>query len=316
MFYLSDEERQYLLKGLIPKSRDIPVNSELRGWNWHQPPLAPPYDRRVALYEVAGRYCRTGRDLYLRRIMHERLDPTPEMVEGRVLHAAAVSVFTRAKKLIYTLGVSRYLEIFHDLLEVDYSCMSDPPDSIDVEALTDRVRRLWDYEYRNITARIQAILSRQPRIGDDSLAFQAVPVVLEQRLDGGFLGLSHHLSADAFIFSEPMILELKFGPALDFYRLYTTGYALVLESLTEYPVNLGCLIYPRYLPDGRILVEKDFHIVDDELRQWFIEERDEKMRMLTDEVDPGKPDICYEKCTFLKTCWGDVRPKVGPLLRK
>jgi len=64
------------------------------------------------------------------------------------------------------------------------------------------------------------------------------------------------------------------------------GYALVMEALHEYPVNLGCLVYVDFKGD-RMIVRKDIHIIDDELRQWFIEERDEKMRMIYEEIDPG-----------------------------
>lgn len=43
--------------------------------------------------------------------------------------------------------------------------------------------------------------------------------------------LSSNLSADAFTFSEPMILDLKFGRPQKFHRLSTTGYALVMEAV-------------------------------------------------------------------------------------
>lgn len=51
------------------KSRSRDVAPELRGWNWHQPPLEPAYDVTLAVYEVPGKYCSTGRDVY------EEIDP-------------------------------------------------------------------------------------------------------------------------------------------------------------------------------------------------------------------------------------------------
>ena len=41
----------------------------------------------------------------------------------------------------------------------------------------------------------------------DSRVALTLSVVLEQKLDGSFMGLSSFLSADAFTFSEPMILD-------------------------------------------------------------------------------------------------------------
>jgi len=305
MYFLTMEERQYLIKGLLPKSREIPVSNELRGWNWNQPPLASSYEIKLALSEVASKFCSTGRDLYLKRVLGEKASPNILMIEGLILHDVLAKIFIKAKKLIYTLGVSQFFSIIEELSKIDYSIDEKWKKSLekqDLAKIEKEIRIIWDFEHRSITSRLQETLAKQPYISEDSLAYLALPLVLEQRLDGSFLGLSHHLSTDAFVFMEPMILDVKFGGAKDFYRLSTTGYALVMESLYEYPVNLGCLIYPKFLEDGRLVIDKDFHIIDDELRQWFIEERDEKMRMIFDEFDPGKPDKCWEFCHYKEKC--------------
>ncbi len=142
---------------------------------------------------------------------------------------------------------------------------------------------------------------RQPHIGTDSLVNLALPVIVEQKLDGTFLGLSRHLSADAFVWSEPMVLDIKFGRKEQFHRLSTTGYALVMESIYEYPVNLGCLAYVSF-SDGMVMVEREFHLIDDELRQWFIESRDERARLVEEEIDPGLPEKCPASCPFYRHC--------------
>ena len=71
----------------------------------------------------------------------------------------------------------------------------------------------------------------------------AIPVVVEQKLNGSFLGLSGMLSTDALTYAEPIVVDLKFDPRRNFYRLATTGYALVLEALYDFPVNIGCVVY-------------------------------------------------------------------------
>lgn len=50
-------------------------------------------------------------------------------------------------------------------------------------------------------------------------------------------------------------------------------------------------------------MKKDIHIIDDELRQWFIEERDQKMRMIYEEIDPGLGN-CYDSCPYILQCRG------------
>jgi len=47
MYYLSEDERKHLLKGLLPKTRRTEVAEELRGWSWPEPPLLPHGKGRV-----------------------------------------------------------------------------------------------------------------------------------------------------------------------------------------------------------------------------------------------------------------------------
>ena len=61
-------------------------------------------------------------------------------------------------------------------------------------------------------------------------------------------------------------------------------------------------LYAEFKGD-RLVVKKDIHIIDDELRQWFVEERDDKMRMLYEEIDPGLAE-CYDYCPYILHCRG------------
>lgn len=304
MYFLNDEEKKQLVKNFLPKSRQTDIAEELRGWNWHQPPLAPVYDLRLALYEVANSYCSTDRDLYLRRIDGIKAKPNPAMVMGRVLHDVLVQILVGAKKTIYRQGLENVRQLIMELSSPPTLNLMKPGhiSEEDWDDIKRKANILAQYEASRIQARLQDVLVKQPYIGVDSLVAQVLPVVVEQKLDGSFLGLSQNLSSDAFTFSEPMILDLKFGEPQKFHRLTATGYALVMEALHEYPVNLGCLVYVDFKGD-RMIVRKDIHIIDDELRQWFIEERDEKMRMIYEEIDPGFGD-CYRQCPYTLNCRG------------
>ncbi|MDI6893164.1 MAG: type I-A CRISPR-associated protein Cas4/Csa1 [Bacillota bacterium] len=318
MYFLTEEERKRLLKGLIPKSRQNEVNEDLRGWNWNRPPLEPLYDVKLALYEVASRYCPTGRDLFLRRVHKVKPPPNRAMTLGSVFHDTLVSIMVRAKRLIYEKGVAGYQEIVQTLREPDPAPLERHRASLGDEGFEEVMRRcriIWEFEAARIIARIQEYLAKQPYIGEDSLVSLAIPVVVEQKLDGSFLGLSANLSADAFTFSEPMVLDLKFGDRRPFHRLTTAGYALVMEALHEYPINVGCLIYAEFRED-RLVISKDFHLIDDEVRQWFIEERDEKMRMIAEEIDPGRADDCHPACPYHPTCWPSDGRQPGPRSRR
>lgn len=311
MYFFSDEEKKYLYRGLLPKAREMGVAEELRGWNWPQPPLAPIYDSVLALFEVAGAYCPTGRDLFLRRVAGVKTKPSVAMMRGAVLHGALVYLLVAAKRIIYTVGVDNHQQILAALDELppyppecwplEDSFAGEDPESYG--RLLQNVRVLTDFEKARLAARIQEILVRQPHIGEDSLVSLAIPVVLEKKLDGTFLGLSANLSTDAATFPEPVIIDLKFGRPQPFHRLTTTGYALVMESLFEFPVNLGCLVYAEFRED-RLLIKRDLHIISDELRQQFCEARDEKARLVAEEIDPGVPENCPPGCPYWSVCRG------------
>ena len=303
MYFLSEEEKRLILRKLLPQAREHEVHPDLRGWNWAQPPLAPVYEAMLGLYEIAGQYCPTGRDVYLRHVQGVRPPPNMLMVEGSLLHEALTSIILAAKRAIYNQGIECLAGLKALTRPEPTGLGAETLTLPEREALEDKLDTLWDFEYHRIIARVQDVLTRQPHVRADALAALALPVVVEQRLDGRFLGLSAHLSADAFVFSEPMMLDIKFGKRRDFHRLATTGYALVMESLYEFPVNVGCVVYPTF-EAGRLLIERDFHLIDDELRQWFIEARDERMRLVEEEIDPGLAEECYEPCPYRLVCHG------------
>ncbi len=300
MYFINEEERLYLNKSLIPKSREMYIDKDLRGWNWQRPPMEAIYDIKLAVYEVANNYCPSNRDLYLRRVLGIKTSPNRQMIEGSILHNAIFHFITESKKTIYNNAIEELInsEIFELSENILKKITKNNNNDIQIK---DKVNKIWNFEKQKLLYRIQDVLSRQPYIGVDALLYQVIPVVVEHKLNGSFLGLSPYLSTDALNFSEPMIADIKFGERKDFHKLSVTGYALVMEAIHSFPVNLGFVTYPK-LKNERILLDRDFFIIDDELRQKFIENRDDKMRMIYEENDPGNAVDCYKSCPYYHEC--------------
>ncbi len=317
VYFLSAEERRYIFRGLLSRARGVGVSSDWRGWSWDRPPLASPYDDVfLSLSEVASKYCSTGRDVYLRRVERVRYFPNKRMVRGQILHRVVESVITLGKRLLYTNGIvsgtfisselgSRADEeidrIFRDLGELlkraGYS-------EEELNVLRRRAINLWLYETNQISATVDSTLSRHPHISLDSLVNLAIPVIVEQRLDGRFLGFSGNLSADALSYA-PVVLDLKTGEFRSFQRLTTTGYALVLEALYEAPIDIGVLVNLNFDSRDFPVIHRRAHIISEALRMEFIEERDRKMEIVAEEVDPGIAPDCPQDCPFYNTCHGE-----------
>ncbi len=317
MYFLSPEEHKYVTKKLLMDARRDEVHPDLRGWNWSQPPIVTNARLRLGVSDIANLYCPTGRDLYLKKVGHIGFRSNEAMVEGLLLHRVVSEVFTKSKVIIYgNKDITSWdyekmlgqIDLLKQAKEWGFNTGEASEKGSNLPALTETMlekgRLIWEFEKTRIAYRIDDIRSRYPYCESDAFVFLVLPVIVEQRLNGFFLGLSQNLAVDGYIFSEGMVVDLKFDPEThDFHKLTTTGYAMVMESLYEYPVDLGCIVYIRF-KDGQIRLRREFHHISDELRQWFIEERDRKIRIVEDELDPGMSEECYITCPYIDICKG------------
>ncbi|AFU57325.1 CRISPR-associated protein, Csa1 family [Candidatus Nitrososphaera gargensis Ga9.2] len=315
MYFLSGEDRRRLFKGIVSRGRTMTVDESLRGWNWDKPPIEPPYDTiKLGVYEVASQYCQSGRDVFVRRIDGIKGVPSKDMVRGLVYHYAVADEISVAKAYMYKQGVLGAAGLYEHLKakseERFASYMLTHGEyfreaaftEADIEEVKMNLDKLWGYEASQMAASIKAILSKQPRIGIDALVHTAIPVIVEQKIDGSALGLSTHLSVDAFSF-DSIILDLKTGEEKEFHKLSTTGYALVYESIFEYPINVGCVVYVNFSNNSPVpIIKRVPHLIDETLRREFLEARDLRMKMIYDRRDPGLPRKCYAKCQYLRHC--------------
>lgn len=282
MFMPTAEERKRLLRGTIPRARKLGVDDTLRGWSWSSPPLLSPYEVPLGLSEVANAYCPTGRDVYARRVLGAESEPNEKMILGGALHGSLRDWIVHAKKTLYQRGAENPEETMQKI-----RAFPDPD--------LPETRAIVSYEADAIEFRLREALSQFPRIGTDALVAQVLPVTLGQMLDGSFLGLSRHLSTDLLNLGEPCVLNVIFNDEKrDFHKLTLTGYALVLEAVYEFPVDIGVTVYANM--EDRLHIEREFTVLGDELRMEFIEIRDEKQRMVADELDPGPCDGCEAWC--------------------
>jgi CRISPR-associated protein Csa1 len=312
VYLLPDEVKRRVLRRYRRRSREVVVDERFRGWSWEFAPIDPPYDIQLPLSDIAARYCESMRDIYLRYVLRKRKPSNVRMIEGRLYHQVIVAAVEESKKLLYNLEHGNQLQIAGSLSSIRDSAINGLMDKAGAPEVKEpsawnrgRIREnmvwLWDYEVKQIEAAIQRLTAEQPYMGLDALVNAAIPVVVEQRLDGRNIGLSGHLSADAYG-AEGVVLDVKTGTKRLFHRLSTTGYAMVIESIHEYPVDVGCIVYCQFQSQLPPTVSYDVHNIDEPLRQEFLELRDKAMKLVFDQADPGLPQHCYEYCPFWSEC--------------
>jgi len=267
----------------------------LRGWNWHQPPLKPYFDNvRLPMYEVSSKYCPTNRDVYLRHIEKVYPAPSSRMALGKLFHGV-VSDSLRAFLQRQELSFESWWQ------KVRWQEIAEKPENV-----IGPCRKVWEFMQKMCEAKLAEVSCRQIYASELDLVSSAVPFLVEHKISGELLGLSDVLSVDCYDYLRAIMFDLKVaGVKEEWHRLYSVGYALVFESVHEVPVDICCTVYLA-VDGGKISIQKDLFFANDELRQWWIEERDKKLEIVAERKDPGKPERsqCKECCQFYGVCYG------------
>lgn len=288
------------------------INEELRGWSFEEPPVQPPGEAHLlSVSELAGRYCRSLRDIYLRRVLKVGPPPSVKLVRGLAFHVVCHRLLFEVKRLIFEefQGVTGF-RVVEKLLPRAEVVAEEA-----LEYAEKRVARLNNGErsmlktetvslYRFLViqaaAKIDIALSKYPHATSDSIISVAVPPVVERKVDGSLVGLSRELSVDIYT-PYNAVADLKTGEVRDFHPLTIAGYALALEAEENIPVDYGMIIYLKVTGRAPVFRLKCF-VVGDELRREFLELRDEAYELLTLGRDPGKPSRCPGYCPYYKVC--------------
>ncbi len=308
VYYLSGMEWKLLNRRYLPWARNDPPADEWRGWNWDRPPIEPPYDVRLSLFEVASQYCPTGRDVYLRRVLDVKVKPNEKMLRGKALHYVVERSIVESKRALYSGRASNGKELQLYLEEVKGRVMQEVKDMLkelpdeQLFTIVEMSSRLWDFESIQISSQLDRVSAERGFLGLDALVNTSIPFVVERVIDGSFIGLSESIRVDAL--SQAMVvLDLKTGKKRPFQHLYVTGYALALEAELEAPVDVGIIVFLD-METGRPHIDREFYVLDQNLRREFLEERNRKMRIVFNEEDPGVAESCPPDCPFLSYCRG------------
>ncbi len=292
MFFLPDLDQKKLVNQIHPKARQVGVTEELRGWSWHKPPLKPYYDNtRVPMYAVCSMYCPTRRDCYIGLVKGLRGTPTSKMSLGSAIHETVrttLASFIDGEHLDFEKWYSRALAV--------KGVASANPE------IKEKSREAFELTNASCLSRFSEAQSKQPYSSRRDIMATALPFLVEHRITGELLGLSGLLRIDCYDYLHGIVFDVKVSAEKrDWYRLYATGYALVLESVYEVPLDIGCTVYVNY-PRNHITVDRDLFFISDDLRSWWIEERDEKLKIVAQRNDPGFPNTCPEDCQYIREC--------------
>lgn len=291
VYFLNEIDRKILLNKLLPLARDVGVSTELRGWSWAQEPLKPLYDARLPMYLVCSKYCPTGRDVFLQLVRHQPPKLNRAIGQGKLIHGAVSDSF-----LAFASGADLRFDRWWSGVRPDEIPMAD--DQMKSFAAT-----VWDHVTNSCRTEYENHRMQQPFASPKDIMLTSVPFLVEHKITGELLGLSGILSPDCYDYLRKIVFDVKVseGEPLPWYRLYPTGYALVFESVYEIPVDIGCVVYLSWM-NNKPQMRKDLFFINEDLRRWWVEERDSKQEIVAQKKDPGVAANCPETCIYWQAC--------------
>lgn len=291
MYFLSSMDQKKLVDKILPTARSVGVSDDLRGWNWTRPPLKPMHEAKIPMYSVCSKYCPTARDVFLNRVRGVFPKPTQAVIMGTAIHRTVSTVIS----CFLNGNVPPFEEWYSSVVREKHI-------TEEIGAIKEKTKIVWDHVLKNCEIQYMNRKSEQPYASRRDLLATSVPFLVEHKVSGELLGLSGLLSVDCYDYLRGIVFDLKVThEGKDWYRLSSTGYAVVLESVYEIPVDVGCVIYLWF--DGEELrISKDLFFISDDLRSWWLEERDNKLSIVAQKMDPGMPPNCNEYCLYREAC--------------
>lgn len=313
MFFLNKVEIDKKFRLLRNEYQTFGISEELRGWNWNNPPIEPPI-KNVALSvnDIAARYCSTLRDIYLKKVKNIKPPPNIKMLEGIIYHNVATKTVTVVKSILFKRGLIGGAELIDELFPYANSLCKEiiskaienfgEINEYDIKDIKKKALIFYRYLIVQAASQINIISSKFPHIDVDSLVNQAIPPIVERKIDGGLVGLSKELSVDIYT-PAYAIADIKTGEIREFHKYAPTGYALAIEADEEIAVNYGIIIYIKLLKERFVpIVRTKCFVISDEIRKEFLEIRDEAFEIINNSYDPGKPSLCPDYCPYYLVC--------------
>jgi CRISPR-associated protein Csa1 len=306
-YFLNDIERKTMLGAILPTARKVGISSELRGWNWTDSPLKPMYsDEGISNHLIGSQYCTTARDVFVSKVKGVKGDTNIHILTGNLIHRAVSTIvlsFVEGEEPP-DFGVWWDKE---NLLQKTDVLEEKQIGGINIKGL---IQSVWNQTRSECQGALLSRRSSQPYATEHDVRASALPFLVEHKVDGRLLGLSGLLSVDCYDYLHGIIFDLKYlrptSRPEPWRRLYIAGYAIALESVYEIPIDVGCVVYISQA-HGQLAVSKDLFFISDDIRSWWIEERDRKLEIIAQKKDPGFPKKCYDACLYLNYCSGDQK---------
>jgi CRISPR-associated protein Csa1 len=291
-------------------TKKVDISEEMRGWRWHDYPLQTAYTAPLGVSDITSGLCDSFRIVYLKYVEKVKQTNNAELQKGALLHEIHADANEAAKRNIYKiywehgeLKPEQFLQAFtEDKQNILQKAKKKYP-LIPHTQLDAAVQKLWMRATINYTSALNRALTRSKHLNSpDPIASLVAPVITEYPIDGTKIGLTQAIRADGFL-PQGIIIEIKTHQPLEANKYALAGYALAYEAQHLTPINYGVFIHVQYnWENSDFTTYAKLTPITDELRQGFIELRDQAQKIVAEKIDPKLPPKCNPRCPYLKHC--------------
>lgn len=294
----------------VANTKRLEVSEEMRGWRWYDYPLQSAYPHQLGVSDITSGLCDSLRLVYLKYVEKIRQKNNEELQKGALLHEIHSLTNENAKRNILNLhwetgqvNPEEFYKAFQNDKQKAIQKAKTKYTLIPEEQLTRAVNTLWERAAVNYTAALNRATTISRHLNSpDALIALVAPVITEYPIDGTKLGLTQAIRADGFV-PPGIIIEIKTHQPLEANKYALAGYALAYEAQHTYPVNYGVLLHVDFdWSNANYKTYPRLTAITDELRQGFIEMRDQAQKIIAEKIDPKLPQKCNPRCPYLKHC--------------
>ncbi len=292
---------------------------KLRGYNlatW-----VPADFLRLPVYALAYALCPKFRDIYFEWVKKRSRQPTWERYQGRVIDEVYKLIHLKCEKYasatrsrdfaLYSYLLSAQEEILGDAKNRHRSALSainPPPSEEEIEAFDKGLKKIITFEAEITSAFMNFEIARLRDASPNRVFREHFDFNTNLSLGAKNQGFTSPAIPD-FVYRHEVIGDIKSGAWQRFFEYTVIAYALAYEEHTQRNMNYGAILHVQ-LPNNRLVpahYEADIIYLDDSRRRKFLAMRNRKLEIITEGIDPGKPDNPSEctGCFFYSDCWGE-----------
>ena len=275
---------------------------------------------RLPVYALAYGVCPTFRDIYLERVDGKSRQSTWERYQGRIIDELYKLIHSRCQEYASHTSTGSF-ELYDYLVSIQDQMVSEAknphraaleqavpqPTQQQIQAFDQGLKKIIRFEAEITSAFIDFEIARIQSANPNRIFSEYFDFNTDLALRAKNQGFITPATPD-FVFRHRVVGDIKSGHWQTFFEYTVVAYALAYEEHTHSDMNYGAILHVQ-LPRNRQVpahYEADIIYLDDSKRSKFLVMRNRKLEIITNRIDPGKPDNDSDcaGCSFYSECWG------------